>query len=136
MPIGFLVPAFLAGLAAIVVPLLLHLRHRERQKPRPFPSLMFLGRIPIRTDQKRRITDWPLLLLRLLALGLLVAAFARPFLREPPRYGARSRIWKIPASGNTPGADGVRRTKANVRSALSHIDWSSATAVSDSASPP
>lgn len=88
MPIGFLVPAFLAGLAAIVVPLLLHLRHRERQKPRPFPSLMFLGRIPIRTDQKRRITDWPLLLLRLLALGLLVAAFARPFLREPPRAAA------------------------------------------------
>lgn len=85
MPLAFLVPAFLAGLVALAVPLLLHLRHRERQKPRPFPSLMFLARVPIRTDQKRRITDWPLLLLRLLALVLLVAAFARPFLREAPR---------------------------------------------------
>lgn len=83
MPIGFLVPAFLVGLAALLVPLLLHLRHRERKKPRPFPSLMFLARIPIRTDRRRRITDWPLLLLRALALTLLVAAFARPFLREP-----------------------------------------------------
>jgi Mg-chelatase subunit ChlD len=83
MPFAFLVPAFLIGLAALAVPLLLHLRHRERKKPRPFPSLMFLARIPIRTDRQRRITDWPLLLLRAAALALLVAAFARPFLRDP-----------------------------------------------------
>lgn len=78
---GFLLPAFLAGLAALVVPILLHLRQREKEKPQPFPSLMFLSRIPIRTAQRRRITDWPLLLLRALALALLVAAFARPLLR-------------------------------------------------------
>ena len=81
MPLAFLVPAFLAGLAALVVPLVLHLRRRERHKPVPFPSLMFLARIPIQTEQRRRITDWPLLLLRALAILLLVAAFARPFLR-------------------------------------------------------
>lgn len=82
MPIGFLVPAFLAGLAALLVPVLLHLRRRERRKPRPFPSLMFLERLPVRTDARRRITDWPLLLLRALAVTLLVAAFARPFLTD------------------------------------------------------
>lgn len=81
MPVGLLVPAFLAGLAALMVPLLLHLRHRERARPRPFPSLMFLARIPVQTDQRRRITDWPLLLLRALAVTLLVLAFARPFMR-------------------------------------------------------
>lgn len=81
MPLGFLLPAFLAGLAALAVPILLHLRQREKEKPQPFPSLMFLSRIPIRTAQRRRITDWPLLLLRALALALLVAAFARPLLR-------------------------------------------------------
>ncbi len=83
MPLGFLVPAFLAGLAAVLVPLLLHLRRRDRRRPRPFPSLMFLERLPVQTDQKRRITDWPLLLLRALAVALLVAAFARPFLNDP-----------------------------------------------------
>jgi hypothetical protein len=82
MPIGFLVPAFLIGLIAIGVPLLLHLRRRDRHQPVPFPSLMFLAQMPIRTERRRRITDWPLLLLRVLAVALLVAAFARPFLRR------------------------------------------------------
>lgn len=81
MPLAFLVPAFLAGLLALGVPLILHLRRRDRQKPTPFPSLMFLSRLPIRTERRRRITDWPLLLLRALIILLLVAAFARPFLR-------------------------------------------------------
>ncbi|MDZ4673561.1 MAG: BatA domain-containing protein [Gemmatimonadota bacterium] len=78
MPLGFLVPAFLAGLAALAIPVLLHLRQRDRDRPFRFPSLMFLYRIPIRTAQHRRITDWPLLLLRALAVALLVLAFARP----------------------------------------------------------
>lgn len=79
---GFLVPAILAGLAALGIPLLLHLRQRDRQRPMPFPSLMFLRRVPIRTDRRRRITDLPLLLLRALAVALLVLAFARPYLRS------------------------------------------------------
>jgi hypothetical protein len=79
---NFLVPAFLAGLAALAVPVVLHLRHRDKETPQRFPSLMFLDRLPIRTSQQRRITDWPLLLLRALALILMVLAFARPFMRE------------------------------------------------------
>ena len=81
--LGFLVPAFLAGLAALALPVLFHLRHRERDRPHRFPSLMFLRRIPIRTAQRRRITDWLLLLVRAGVVALLVAAFARPFLGRP-----------------------------------------------------
>jgi hypothetical protein len=80
---GFLVPAFLAGLAAVVVPIVLHLRHRDKDTPHRFPSLMFVERLPIRTAQRRRITDWPLLLLRALAIVLLVLAFARPLWSRP-----------------------------------------------------
>jgi hypothetical protein len=76
---GFLVPAFLFGLAALAVPLVMHLRHREKGQPVRFPSLMFLEPLAIRTSRRQRITDWPLLLLRALALALLVLAFARPF---------------------------------------------------------
>lgn len=79
MSLGLLVPAFLAGLLALGVPIYLHLRHSERNKPIRFPSLMFLERLPIRTASRRRIVDIPLLLLRLAALALLVFAFARPF---------------------------------------------------------
>jgi hypothetical protein len=82
---GFLVPAFLAGLAALLVPIVLHLRHREKDRPHRFPSLMFLRRLPIRTASRRRITDWVLLLVRAAAVALLVAAFARPFLRSTAR---------------------------------------------------
>ncbi len=84
MPLTFLVPAMLAGLAALLVPVLIHLRRREREKPTRFPSLMFLQRVPIVTARRRRVTDWPLLLLRLAILALLVLAFARPVVRPKP----------------------------------------------------
>jgi len=82
MPLGFLVPAFLAGLAALAIPLLLHLRQRDRSQPLRFPSLMFLRRIPIETAHRRRVTDLPLLLLRALAVLLAVLAFSRPVVQR------------------------------------------------------
>lgn len=88
---GFLVPAFLAGLAALAIPLLLHLRQRDRDRPQPFPSLMFLEQITIRTEQRQRVSDWPLLLLRLLALALLVMAFSRPLFRSRSAVSGDSR---------------------------------------------
>jgi hypothetical protein len=91
MGIGFLVPAFLAGLAALAIPLLMHLRHRDRDRPFRFPSLMFLEQLPIRTSQRQRITDWPLLLLRALAVAALVFAFARPVLTDRAAIGGDTR---------------------------------------------
>jgi hypothetical protein len=82
MGLGWLVPAFLAGLAAVVVPILVHLRQKERREPIRFPSLMFLRRVPFRTIERRRLTNPWLLLLRALAVAALVAAFARPFWRR------------------------------------------------------
>lgn len=38
MPI-FLSPVFLAGLLALAIPILVHLRMRERKTSQPFPSL-------------------------------------------------------------------------------------------------
>ncbi len=91
MGFGFLVPAFLAGLAALAIPLWMHLRHRDKDQPYKFPSLMFLEQLPIRTSQRQRITDWPLLLLRALAVALLVFAFARPVLTRQGIAGTDTR---------------------------------------------
>lgn len=77
---GFLTPWFLGGLALLAVPLLIHLTRRDRATPVPFPSLMFLRRMPQPTTARRRLRDLPLLLLRALALALLAMAFARPLL--------------------------------------------------------
>jgi hypothetical protein len=79
--VSFLTPLFLLGLAALAVPILIHLTQRERKSVVEFPSLMFLRKIPYESVQRRRIRDWLLLALRLAAIALIVAAFARPFLR-------------------------------------------------------
>ncbi len=79
---SFLTPLFLLGLAGLAVPIVIHLIQRERKNVVRFPSLMFLQRIPYQSVRRRRIRNWPLLLLRLAALALIVAAFARPFLRR------------------------------------------------------
>jgi hypothetical protein len=79
MGLGFLAPLFFAGLAALAIPLLVHLTHKERKEPVVFPSLMFLQKIPFRTQRRQRLRHWLLFLLRAAALTLLVFAFARPF---------------------------------------------------------
>ena len=78
MNLMFLAPLFLAGAAAIAIPILVHLTHRERRETVKFPSLMFLRRVPFRTVRRQRIRHWPLLLLRVAAIALVAAAFARP----------------------------------------------------------
>lgn len=80
--LSFLAPLFLAGLAAIAIPVIVHLVNRERRTVVPFPSLMFLERVPYKSVRRRRIRHWALLLLRALALAALAAAFARPLLRR------------------------------------------------------
>ena len=78
---GALAPAFLAGLAAIAIPVLVHLIHRERKETVAFPSLMFLRKVPYRSVRRQKIRHLLLLALRCLAIIIVVSAFARPFLR-------------------------------------------------------
>src|SRR5438445_4106034 len=79
---AFLTPAFLIGLSAIAIPILVHLIQREKKRVIEFPSLMFVRRIPYQSVRRRRIRHWALLLMRAAAIALIVAAFARPFLRQ------------------------------------------------------
>jgi aerotolerance regulator-like protein/VWA domain-containing protein len=79
---GFVAPLILGALAALAIPVVIHLIQRERKRVVEFPSLMFLRRIPYQSVRRRRIRHWALLMLRLAALALIVAAFARPFFRR------------------------------------------------------
>ncbi|HND56204.1 MAG TPA: BatA domain-containing protein, partial [Pirellulaceae bacterium] len=79
---GALAPFYLAGLAALSLPLLLHLVRRTPRFRQQFSSLMFLKPTPPRLTRRSRLDQWLLLLMRLAALALLAAAFCRPFLRE------------------------------------------------------
>jgi hypothetical protein len=77
---SLLAPAFLFGLAALAIPVLVHLTHRERKTVLRFPSLMFLERIPYQAVKRQRIRNLLLFALRCAAVALLALAFARPFL--------------------------------------------------------
>src|SRR5258705_10321314 len=87
---SFLAPAFLLGLAALAIPVFIHLIQRERRRVVEFPSLMFVRRIPYQSVRRRRIRHWWLLLMRAAAIALLVAAFARPFFRQSAIAAAAS----------------------------------------------
>ena len=79
---GVLMPIYLAGLAALSLPLILHLVRRTPRGRQDFSSLMFLTPTPPKLTRRSRLDQILLLLLRLAALALLAFAFARPFLRE------------------------------------------------------
>jgi hypothetical protein len=117
---GFLTPLFLAGLAALAVPVIIHLIQRERKNVVQFPSLMFLRRIPYESVRRRKIHNWALLMLRLAALALIVAAFARPFLRNPAGAadaggGAREVVVLVDRSFSMGYGDRWTRATASAR---------------------
>src|SRR5262245_28737452 len=84
---SFLTPLFFLGLAAIAVPILVHLIQREKKNVIQFPSLMFVQRIPYQSVRRRRLRHWGLLAMRIAAITLIAMAFARPFL--PQRAAAQ-----------------------------------------------
>ena len=75
-------PYLLAFAAALAVPLWLHLRRKRRQTPVEFPSLRYLKMAAARMKRQAKVEDLGLLVLRLLLLGLLAAAYARPVVRS------------------------------------------------------
>ena len=85
--------AFLPALAALGVPLLLHLLLRQRQVRMRFSTVRFFDDIPPQAKSRRRVRNWMLLLLRMACLALVVLAFARPFLpvATPPGGVQRPR---------------------------------------------
>lgn len=88
MQFSFLAPLFAAALAAIAVPLLVHLVHKERKESIAFPSLMFVQRAPYQHASRQRIRDWLLFALRCLAIALLAAAFMRPVVARSAQAAA------------------------------------------------
>jgi hypothetical protein len=72
-----LAPLGLAALAALVVPLLIHLRRRTEDVPVDFAALRWLEARP-RPKRRLRFDEWLLLALRLLLVACLALMMARP----------------------------------------------------------
>jgi hypothetical protein len=89
---GFFAPWFLAGAAAVALPLYLHLLKRQTQQPKQVSSLMFYESRTQSSTRHRRLHYLLLLSLRLAVLLLLILAFANPFINRSAAAVASSRL--------------------------------------------
>lgn len=80
--LSFLSPLYLLGILAIAVPIALHLFRRRTDTVVEFPAIRLLTNTPIEQQRRRRLRELILLALRVTALALLAAAFARPYLSD------------------------------------------------------
>jgi hypothetical protein len=124
MGLSFLYPAFLVGLAAIAVPILLHLLKREAAPRVPFSAVRLLKRAPVEQTRHKRLRELLLLALRVSALALLALAFARPFFSSDA-VGAAAEVTVVAVdtsySMSGPGRfdEAKRRAREAVRRAAS-----------------
>ena len=78
----FLYPLFLTALAALAVPVLIHLFNLRKYKTVFFPSTRFLRDIKLTSRKQSELRYKLLLASRMLFLAALVLAFAQPFLSK------------------------------------------------------
>lgn len=84
--------AFLAGLAAVALPIVIHLIYRRKSKEVPFPDLRLLRNIDQRVARRQRLEELILLALRCAALALVALALARPLWKpEGMQVGSTAR---------------------------------------------
>lgn len=142
MSLALLVPAALAALAAVLLPLAIHLARRSERRPTAFAALRWL-RPAQKPRQRLRFDEWPLLGVRLLLLALLAALLARPVLSGadggaprlavapgvdaaqarafPMPEGAR-RVWLAPGFPGLSGAAPPQGGPVPVSSLLRELD--------------
>lgn len=83
----FLSPLVLAGMAALSIPVILHLMNRFRSRTTDWAAMRFLVTTVRRSERKVRLRDLFLLFVRCLLVALLVFAFARPAIEGQAGFG-------------------------------------------------
>lgn len=81
--ITFVNPQILIGLFAIAIPIIIHLFNLRRVKKVEFSNTSLLKRIKEESSAKRKPVELLILISRILAISLLVLAFAQPLFKDP-----------------------------------------------------
>lgn len=92
---GLIQTTFLWGLAALAVPLIIHLFFRLKTKRVELGTIRFLKIVLEQNARRRKIMRWTLLSLRLALVGLLAFLFARPYLTEAASLGKADTLTVI-----------------------------------------
>ncbi len=85
----FLYPSFLWALAAVLLPVIIHLFNFRRYKKVYFSNVKFLRELQLESKSRSRLKELLILLARCLAIVALVLAFARPFFPASSAYTAK-----------------------------------------------
>lgn len=78
----FLYPTFLLALAALAIPIIIHLFYFRRFKRVYFTNVRFLREVKEETSARSKLHNLLVLAMRLLAIAFLVLAFAQPFIPQ------------------------------------------------------
>jgi hypothetical protein len=76
----FVFPAFLAALAVLAIPVIIHLFYFRRFKKVYFTNVRFLKEVKEETSNRQKLRNLLVLLMRCLAITAMVLAFAQPFI--------------------------------------------------------
>jgi hypothetical protein len=114
----FLTPVYLFGAALIALPIVLHWLRRDAAPAVPFTAVRLLQQTPIERSRRRRLRDLLLLAARVLALLLLAASFARPYIvgthsSARPTIVAIDRSFSMTAPGRMERARELARQAVN-----------------------
>ncbi len=119
---GFLSPWFLGGLAALGLPVYIHLLKQHKSIPLPFSSLMFFERRTQSSIKHRRLKYLLLFAMRIAMVLLLALLFANPFLTrtvDPKAEGKKLRVFAIDNSFSMRTGDRFASAKQQALDALS-----------------
>ncbi len=97
----FAFPMFLAGVALVTVPLLLHFLRKRMRKTQEFPSFYFLKQMIARKRSRNDFRSWLVLLLRILVLACLALAFAWPCFDQPDKEPEEATVFILDGSYST-----------------------------------
>lgn len=89
---SFVYPTFLWALAALSVPVIVHLFNFRKTQKVFFSSTRFLKQVQEATSAKRKLKHYLILASRLLFLLFLVLAFAQPFLPAEEQVSAQQQV--------------------------------------------
>jgi hypothetical protein len=128
MGFSFIQAGFLAAGLAVGLPILIHLLLRQKTRVVPIGSVRFLQQVVREHRRRRRLRQWILLALRMLAVLLLALLFARPYWDESYRRGMETEIVLLIDRSASMGAQdsggqtALARGAAQAREELKRID--------------
>ncbi len=119
---------FLAAGLAMAVPVVIHLLFRQKTRTLAIGSVRFLHQVVREHRRRRRVRQWILLALRMLAVLLLALLFARPYWDASQRRGLDQEVVLLVdrsasmSARNGRGETSFDRALAKLREELSLLD--------------